>query len=69
MPKTKAHNLLRYLKFFKKDGKNIPDGCTSSEIVICYTEILRIEVVLWCFFMSEASENIHNSTFGVKISV
>ena len=38
-------------------------------IVIFYTEILMIKVVLWCFFMSETSEKIHNSTFRVKISV
>ena len=39
------------------------------EIVIFYTEILTGKVVLWCFFMSETSEKIHNSTFQVKISV
>ena len=27
------------------------------------------KVVLWCFFSSETSEKIHNSTFQVKISV
>ena len=38
-------------------------------IVIFYTEILTGKVVLWCFFSSETSEKIHNSTFQVKISV
>ena len=38
-------------------------------IVIFYTEILTGKVVLWCFFLSETSEKIHNSTFQVKISV
>ena len=36
------------------------------KIVIFYTEILTRKVVLWCFFMSETSEKIHNSTFQVK---
>ena len=27
------------------------------------------KVVLWCFFSSEMSEKIHDSTFQVKISV
>ena len=39
------------------------------EIVIFYTEILERKVDLWCYFTSETSENIHNSTFRVKISV
>ena len=39
------------------------------EIVIFYTEILTGKVVLGCFFTSEMSEKIHNSTFLVKISV
>ena len=38
------------------------------EIVIFYTEILTGKVVLWCFFTSEKSAKIHNSTFLVKIS-
>ena len=42
---------------------------TEREIVIFYTEILTGKVVLWCFFPSETSEKIHNSTFLVKISV
>ena len=42
---------------------------TVTEIVIFYTEILTGKVVLWCFFSSETSEKIHNSTFQVKISV
>ena len=37
-------------------------------IVIFYTEILTGKVVLWCFFTSEKSAKIHNSTFLVKIS-
>ena len=41
----------------------------SQTIVIFYTEILTGKVVLWCFFSSETSEKIHNSTFYVKISV
>ena len=41
----------------------------QGEIVIFYTEILTGKVVLWCFFSSETSEKIHNSTFQVKISV
>ena len=41
----------------------------STVIVIFYTEILTRKVVLWCFFSSETSEKIHNSTFQVKISV
>ena len=40
-----------------------------SEIAIFYTEILVAKVVLWCFFSSETSDKIHNSTFLVKISV
>ena len=39
------------------------------KIVIFYTEILNGKVVLWCFFTSETSEKIHNSTFLVNISV
>ena len=39
------------------------------EIVIFYTEISTGKVVLWCFFTSETSAKIHNSTFRVKISV
>ena len=42
---------------------------SNKEIVIFYTEILTGKVVLWCFFTSETSEKIHNSTFLVKISV
>ena len=38
-------------------------------IVIFYTEILIRKVDLWSFFMSEMSEQNHNSTFRVKISV
>ena len=38
-------------------------------LFIFYTEILTGKVVLWCFFWSETSEKIHNSTFQVKISV
>ena len=41
----------------------------TIKIVIFYTEILTGKVVLWCFFSSETSEKIHNSTFQVKISV
>ena len=41
----------------------------GEEIVIFYTEILTGKVELWCFFSSETSEKIHNSTFLVKISV
>ena len=41
----------------------------KKSIVIFYTEILTGKVVLWCFFSSETSEKIHNSTFQVKISV
>ena len=41
----------------------------KKEIVIFYTELLTGKVVLWCFFTSETSEKIHNSTFLVKISV
>ena len=40
---------------------------TVKKIVIFYTEILTGKVVLWCFFSSETSEKIHNSTFQVKI--
>ena len=40
-----------------------------KKIVIFYTKILTGKVVLWCFFSSETSEKIHNSTFQVKISV
>ena len=40
-----------------------------DQIVIFYIEILTGKVVLWCFFSSEMSEKIHNSTFQVKISV
>ena len=36
-------------------------------IVIFYTEILALKVVLWCFFMSETSAKIQNSSFQVKI--
>ena len=39
----------------------------KSEIVISYTEILTGKVVLWCFFLSEMSEKIYNSTFHIKI--
>ena len=38
-------------------------------IIFFYTEILTGKVVLWCFFTSETSEKINNSTFLVKISV
>ena len=41
----------------------------EKRIVIFYTEILTEKVALWCFFSSETSEKIHNSTFQVKISV
>ena len=51
---------LRRLKYFHHH-------CVG--IVIFYTEILTGKVVLWCFFTSETSEKIHNSTFLVKISV
>ena len=51
---------LRRLKYFHHH---------CVEIVIFYTEILTRKVVLWCFFSSETSEKIHNSTFQVKISV
>ena len=39
---------------------------SNKEIVIFYTEILTGKVVLWCFFSSETSVKIHNSTFQVK---
>ena len=39
------------------------------QIVIFYTEILKRKVVLWSFFTSETSEESHNSTFWIKISV
>ena len=42
---------------------------TNFALVIFYTEIWARKVVLWSFFMSETSEKIHMSTFGVKISV
>ena len=42
---------------------------TRRIIVIFYTEILPGKVILWCFFSSERSEKIHNSTFQVKILV
>ena len=41
----------------------------KKTIVIFYTEILTGKVVFWCFFSSETSEKIHNSTFQVKILV
>ena len=41
----------------------------TKKIVIFYTEIFTGKVVLWCFFSSETREEIHNSTFQVKISV
>ena len=41
----------------------------TIEMVIFYTEIFTGKVVLWCFFSSEMSEKIHNSTFQVKISI
>ena len=44
-------------------------GSTNIEIVIFYADILSGKIVLWCFFLSETSEKIHNSTFQVKISV
>ena len=37
--------------------------------VIFYTKILKRKVVLWCFFSSETSEKLSNSTFHVKILV
>ena len=40
-----------------------------KNIIIIYTEILTRKVVLCCFFKSETSGKIHNSTFQVKISV
>ena len=40
-----------------------------DQIVIFYIEILTGKVVLLCFFSSETSGKIHNSTFQVKISV
>ena len=55
----KNSNMERNIKFFGINAK----------IVIFYTEILTGKVVLWCFFMSETSVKIHNSTFLVKISV
>ena len=41
----------------------------KEEVIIFYTDILTGKVVLWCFFTSETSEKIQNSTFLVKISV
>ena len=46
-----------------------PPVCSKEEIVIFYTEIFTGNVVLRCFFSSETSEKIHNSTFQVKILV
>ena len=39
----------------------------SYILLIFYTEILMRKVVLWCYFTSETSKKIHNSTFQVKI--
>ena len=46
-----------------------PGDFREVGIVICYTEILTGKDVLWCFFSSEMSEKICNSTFPAKISV
>ena len=58
-----------FSKFYGKVG--VASACLGnfSISVIFYTEILTRKVVLWCFFMGETSEKIHNSTFQVKISV
>ena len=50
-------------------GHFSPLNTVAGSIVIFYTEILAGKVILWCFFSSETSEKIHNSTFQVKISV
>ena len=52
-----------------EDQTTTPSELKRRKIVIFNTEILTSKVVLWCFFMSETSEKIHNSTFRVKISV
>ena len=76
--------LISNLLFLKSDQPTTKETLKSSfenysrhvllqifreERVIFYTEILIGKVVLWCFFTSETSEKIHNSTFQVKISV
>ena len=62
---------LQFLKSYE-NVHQLNDVCNCSiqqEMVILYTEILTEKVVLWCFFSSETSEKIHNSTFQVKLSV
>ena len=57
------------LKKFQQIKSQFWANSVRKEIVIFYTEILTGKVVLWCFFSSETSEIIYNSTFQVKISV
>ena len=40
-------------------------GHGMKKIVIFYTEILTGKVVLWCIFLSETSEKIHNFLISV----
>ena len=40
------------------------DSDICSMINICHTEMFMIKVVFGHFFMSEISENIHNSCLG-----
>ena len=61
--------ILDSIEFYAKTKLNFLVYHTHWVIVIFYTEILTGKVVLWCFFSSETSEKIHNSTFQVKISV
>ena len=58
-----------FLPKYKYREISIKYNLSSTKIAIFYTEILTGKVVLWCFFLSETSEKIHNSTFEVKISV
>ena len=61
--------LLKWFNACVQSVKSIWKIKIGKLIVIFYSEILTRKVVLWCFFMSETSEKIHNSTFRVKISV
>ena len=65
MDSVYADSLYASSKFPRK----LRNTVQNYTIVIFYTEILTGKVVLWCFFSSETSEKIHNSTFQVKISV
>ena len=63
-----TYSLEETIKVFEREtNDNVADS--GKKIVIFYTEILTGKVVLWCFFTSETSEKIHNSTFLVNISV